>query len=129
MSLTKDDLTDIRTVILEALEVAVNPRFDSLESKVDKLEGRMDGLEARMLAQESAQRETNHRLTSVEAKLENVDGRLQAIEADVKELYGMVGKVVPASFDKDFAKLSPEQKLHKLHAHLHTLARHMQIEL
>jgi hypothetical protein len=33
MSLSKQDLTDIRDVVLDALDVAVNPRLDALEHK------------------------------------------------------------------------------------------------
>ncbi len=76
MSLTKQDLSDIREVILDALDVAVNPRFDDLE--------------ARMVNQETAQHETNRRLSLVEIKLDDVDGKVTALHNDVVELYGMI---------------------------------------
>lgn len=39
MSLTTQDLTGIRDVIPDALDVAVNPRFDHLEERMDNLDG------------------------------------------------------------------------------------------
>lgn len=142
MSLTKQDLTDIRDVVLDALEVAVNPRLDNLEIKVDRLEGRMDGLEGqmegldrrmeglegRMAAQESGQRETNHRLSSIEASLENIDGRLLALEADIKQLYKMLG-AKNVALSKKFSALPPEQKLRTLHGELLNLAKQLHVEL
>jgi hypothetical protein len=56
-----------------------------------------------------------------------LDNRLEAIEADIKELYVMVGSDVP--FDKKFAKLSPDQKLRKLHAAVLALADQLHVEL
>lgn len=44
MSLTGQDLSDIRGVVLEALDVAVNPRLDALENSLDKVETRLDGV-------------------------------------------------------------------------------------
>ena len=37
MSLTKQDLKDIRGVVLDALDVAVNPRLDVIEQDVAEL--------------------------------------------------------------------------------------------
>ena len=157
MSLTKQDLTDIRDVVLDALDVAVNPRLDSLEAhvdrldlrmdsletKVDRLEGRMDGLEGKMdglesrmdnlegkmSAQELAQRETNRHLGSIEKTIENIDGRLMAIEADVKQLYRMSGTEKTVAFGKKFSALPPEQKLRTLHGELLNLAKQLHVEL
>jgi hypothetical protein len=36
MPLTKQDLSDILDIVLEALDVVVNPRFDRLESKIER---------------------------------------------------------------------------------------------
>ena len=77
MSLTKQDLRDIRDVVLEALDVAMNPRLDHLEERMDN--------------QESAQQETNRRLFSVENQVNRLDGKVTALHNDVVELYTMVG--------------------------------------
>lgn len=127
MSLSKQDLSDIRDVVLDALDVAVNPRLDSLESKVDSLENRMDSMEGRMAAQESAQHETNRRLGAIESQLDSMDGRLEALEADVKELYAMVGG--HATGGKSFGRQTPERKLRLLYAEVTALARELHVEL
>ncbi len=83
MSLTDQDLTEIRYVILDALDVVVNPRFDSLE-------GQIDGLGSRVSQVEIGLHETNRRLSSVETRLTNVEGSVTALHNDVIELYEMV---------------------------------------
>lgn len=96
MSLTKQDLGNIQDIILDALNVVVNPRFDYLEAKVEGLDNRMSnmeirfgGLENRVDGLESAQHETNRRLSSVETRLTNVEGGVMALHNDVIELYEM----------------------------------------
>ena len=44
MSLTKQDMQDIKAVIVEV----VNPRFDSLDNRFDSLDKRVDRLDAKV---------------------------------------------------------------------------------
>lgn len=122
MSLTKQDLADIRNVVLEALDTLVNPRFDRIEAKLDD--------HSAILADHSAiLAEQNRRLDSIEGRLDRLEGRMQALENDIKELYGMVGQPTANAPDKRLAKLSPEQQLRQIHHEVLNLARHMHVEL
>lgn len=151
MSLTSQDLSSIRDVILDALDVAVNPRLDALENQVDKIEGRMDGLEekmgglesrmggletrmggleGKMTAQESQQQETNRRLASIETKLEDIEGQLIALNNDVKELYAITGNLQHSAItDKQFKHLPNDKKLLTLHSEVTILAKRLGVEL
>ncbi len=80
MSLTQDDLTAVRDVVLEALDIAVNPRLDRLENRMDgletqggSLETRMSGIEVEVKGLKAEQFETNRRLSAIETKLEDID--------------------------------------------------------
>jgi uncharacterized coiled-coil protein SlyX len=126
MSLTKQDLADIRTVVYDA----INDSFEALSApRFDALEERIDGLESRMSAQESAQQETNRRLTSIETKLEAIESDIETLKNDVKALYELTGKPLLPSFDKEFEKLSKEDKVRTLHAYTLKLAKQLNIHL
>lgn len=79
MSLTQQDLTDIKTVVqdvvMEALDSTVNPWFDLLENQIGHLDGRLSSVETM--------------LSKVEYRLEEVEGSVTALHNDVVELYGM----------------------------------------
>lgn len=51
MSLTKDDLREIKTVmtetILEVVPVIMQPRFDGIDQRLDAMDDRFDAMEAR----------------------------------------------------------------------------------
>lgn len=148
MSLTKQDLSQIRTIVVDtvndAIETLISPRFDSLERRMDGLEkrmdaleermsgleGRMDGLEGRMDGLEIQQRETNKRLTSLEQQVNNVDGRLKAVENDIKELYLLVTKQDhPYIGAKAYLALTDSKKIQILHGAVTSLAKHVGIKL
>lgn len=154
MSLTKQDLADIRGVVVDAInesfEVLSAPRFDALESRMGGLEGRMDGLEGRMDRLEG-------RMDSLDGRMDGLDGqmnsqtigiletnrtlrsvvdRLDAIEADIKRLkndvmalYQLTATPILPAFSKTFDKLSNEDKVRTLHAHTLALAKQLNIEL
>jgi len=149
MSLSTQDLTDIRSIILEAFEVMVNPRFDafetrmdSFESKVDNLGGKVDTLDERMGVLERKvggldrkidhfEHETTQQLMHIGKRLGNIEGRLDALEDDIKELYLMVSNVQKNSLagTKKFADLSAEQKLLAMHQEICKLATDMGVQL
>lgn len=122
MSLTKQDLTDIRSVLLDALDAVVNPRFDRVEAQLD---------EHSKILNEHSQILADHgrRLVAIEQKVDNLDGQLRAIEADVKELYATTGKPLTIAFDNKLSKLLPEQQLRKLHTAIVSLAKQPHVEL
>jgi septal ring factor EnvC (AmiA/AmiB activator) len=127
MSLTKDDLNDIRTVVLDALDVAVNPRLDRIEAQLDEHSETLAEHTSILNEHTRILNEHGHRLTRVENKLETLDGRIQALEADIKELYALIGTSAP--LDKDFTKLSSEQQVQKLYAAVISLADQLHVAL
>lgn len=142
MSLTKDDLTAIRGIIVDAFEQLSVPRFDALEERMDRMETKMDGMEKRMdrmdgrmgsmeghmAAQESTQRETNRRLDKIEAKLETIEDEIETLKNDVMALYELVGKSAP-TLDETFDISTNEQKLRTLHTYITRLAKQLNIQL
>ena len=136
MSLTTDDLSDIRSVMLDALDAVVNPRFDRIEAQLDEHTKILD--EHTKILKEHGQvlhehtsilREHDSRLASIEKKVDNMDGRLRAIEADIKELYKSTSALPIVSFDKKFASLPPEQQITKMYYAITALAKQMHVEL
>lgn len=127
MALTKQDITDIRNVVLDALDTVVNPRFDRIEAQLEKHSDILT--EHTTILAEHGQILNQHGrgLTAIESGLDSIEGHLQAIEADIKELYALAHHGVP--FDKKFANLPPDQKVRKLHAAILTLAKQLHVEL
>ncbi len=124
MTLTEQNLTQIRGVILEALDVVVIPRFESIENTL--------GEHSKLLNQHSDTL-TNHgvRLAGIEEKLDVVDGRSIAIENDVKELYFLYDNLEKHTMitHTRFAKLSSERKLRIIQGEILTMARSLRINL
>lgn len=89
MSLTKKDLSDIRYVILDALDVAVNPRLDLLEEDVSSLKSDVSGLKSDVSSLKSDVSYLRNDMREVKDTLRNLDGRVEALEADIKEIYIM----------------------------------------
>jgi chromosome segregation ATPase len=140
MSLSKQDLEDVRGVIIETvrplLDEVINPRFDVLEERMDSLEGKVDGLEdkvdkldGRIDRLETAQNETSRRLTSIESKIDTIGGRLEAIENDIKELYSMTAARDTGLDDKKIEGMAVGQKLQALQRELDTLAKQYNVKL
>jgi predicted nuclease with TOPRIM domain len=125
MSLTKQDLTDIRTVVLDALEAVVEPRFDALEGRMDNVEGGLDKVEGGLQGLEREQATTNQRLSSLEQKVDNLDGRLEALENDIKALYEMTPPSARQTHvaSPSYKKLSQQDKLVVLNQELLALAK------
>ena len=140
MSLTKQDLTSIRDVILEALDIAVNPRLDNLEDRVDKLEGHIQSLgrrvhilEIRLQNLETFQKTATHQQPLIEARLTDIGGSIDALHNDVVELYSLASKfnrvahrLIP---ETRFKKLPAQQRILMVHVELLTLAQHLGISL
>ncbi|HSX00567.1 MAG TPA: hypothetical protein VLH38_06045 [Patescibacteria group bacterium] len=128
MSLTKEDLSDIRIVINEVFEALSTPRFDGLEGRMDSLDGHVGSLDGKV---DGFMIETNQHLMHIDRHLDSIDGKLSAIEEDIKELYLMIAGLQKSSpwANKKFTGLSPEQKLLAMHSELLKLANEMGVQL
>lgn len=140
MSLTTQDLSQIRTVVVDAvndaIDALVTPRFDELENRMDRLEeqvgrleARVSSLEERLTALEVVQNETNRRLSDMERRLSSIEADIATVKNDVMALYELAGKPMVLSFDKGFDALSNVDKLRTLHDYNLKLAKHLGIKL
>ncbi len=137
MSLTKQDLVDIRGIVIDAIDTLVTPRFDRLEERMDKLElrmqaleERMDVLEKRMGTLEVNQEEMNLRLTRIEFGMGDIRGRLEAVENDIKALYRLVKKQAhPTIGSKTYRALPDTKKILVLNTAITALARELDVHL
>lgn len=135
MSLSKEDLADIRTLIvegtMEAINAVVTPRFDRIEARLDEhnngfeeIDKRFDQIDKRFDQVDHHLAEHDRRFDQIDQRLDKLEGRVEALENDVKELYEMV-----PSKTQSRRGLTPEQRLRELYAGLQTLARELNIEL
>jgi septal ring factor EnvC (AmiA/AmiB activator) len=122
MSLTEEDVTQVRDVIVSAIHELVILRLDEHDQRFDALESRLGRLEADIKAVEIDMRQ-------VKSSLAKLDGRTEAMEADIKELYAMVAAQKPVYTDRKFAKLPVEQKLLNLYENFQLLAREAGVTL
>lgn len=134
MSLTKQDLTDIRTVILEALQAVVEPRFEDLETRFDNLETEFRNFKSEMTSfkadMTSFRAETTRRLSAIESQLTDMNGRLTALENDVMDIYKMLARKPTFGLgDKKYQKLSNNEKIQILDKEITNLAKHLNIPL
>lgn len=122
MSLTKDDLTQIRFVINDAFETLAIPRFEAIESKLDEHSAILN-------EHASLLKDHSNQLRGLHEKVDNIEGRLKAIEADIKELYHLVGQTSSTASAKKFAKLNTEQKMLSMYNDFQALAKQLGIKL
>jgi chromosome segregation ATPase len=130
MSLSKEDLADIRTLIvegtMEALNAVVIPRLDEHDKRFEAIDKRFDQIEAHLAEHDRRFDALDRRLDNIEHRLTKLEGRVEALENDVKELYDLV----PAwARDSDNANLSPEERLRQLYGSVQALAHELNIEL
>lgn len=112
MSLTKQDLSDIRGVVLDALDVAVNPRLDALEEGMDELKQDVTVLKQDVSVLKQDVTELKSDMREVKTSLNSLEGKVTALEADVKEIYAMLADMQKSSpEDKRLKKLSVNQKI------------------
>lgn len=133
MSLTKQDLADIRLVVVAAIndsfELLSAPRFDALEGRIENLDGRMGNLEGRVGNLETGQSATNRHLEAIDRRLDSIDSSIETLKNDVMALYDLLGESIYPVPDKDFEHLGNEDKVRALYAHTLKLAKKLNIEL
>lgn len=122
MSLTDEDLSQVRDVVVSAIQELVLPRFDEHDRRLQAIESDIRELKEDVGILKADMREVKDRLSHLE-------GRVEAIEADVKELYIMLKAQRPTYADKKFAKLSVEQKVLQMYEDVKLLAQEAGVTL
>jgi hypothetical protein len=123
MSLTESDLSQVRDVIVGAIEELMLPRFDEHDKRLDAIEA-----DIRTLKEDVAILKTDMR--EVKDGLNRLGGRVEALEADVRELYNMVAAAPRSSESyKKLAKLPVEQKILKMYEDFQLLAKEAGVTL
>lgn len=124
MALTKQDLTDIRVVVIDA----INESFEALSAP------RFDALEQRMSTQEkelrSFKNEVYARFGQMDTKLQELTDKITMLDEDVRALYGLLDEykaTVPGK--KGYARLTIDKKMDILHSELHKTAKQAGITL
>jgi chromosome segregation ATPase len=136
MSLTEEDLSQVRDVVVSAIQELVLPRFDEYDKRFDAIEQDIRELkeDMRVLKQDVAELKEDVRILKTDMRevkdhLGRLDGRIEALEADVKELYAMIKAQKPTDSDSKFARLSAEQKVLRMYENLKLLAQELGVTL
>lgn len=137
MALTDDDIEHIRSIIVDAIESVILPRFDDHDKRFDAIEADVSGLKQDVseLKQDVSELKTDVRILKddmrdVKTRLEWLEGEVQALSADIHELYMMQARTEKRSGgDAKFAKLSLEKKLLQLNDRLLQTAKEAGITL
>jgi chromosome segregation ATPase len=122
MSLTDEDLSQVRDVMVEAIQAVAVPRFDALETDIAEIKTDVAALKEDVAVLKEDVAVLRREMHEVKGSLGRIDGRVEALEADIKELYAMVKRQQPTYVDKQFDKLSVEQKILQTYANLKTIA-------
>lgn len=159
MSLTKDDIAQIRDVVVdvatpmfEHVIETLGGRIDGVESRLDgvesrlggvefrlgNVESRLDGVESRLGGLESEFRsfkaETRSKFSALEERLEDqtltIQERLGHMEHDITFLYKLVDKMEHGTpAEKKFAKLTIEKQVPVMYRSLQAIAKKAGVEL
>lgn len=136
MSLTKEDLSQVRDVVVEAIQELILPRFDEHDKRLTAIEQDVRGLkeDVRVLKDDvrvlkDDVRVLKEQMREVGVSIGRIEGRLEAVEADIKELYDLLDTQKPSYADKQFAKLSVERKVLNMYEDVKLLAQEAGVAL
>lgn len=130
MSLTKQDLSQIRSIVLEAVEVVVEPRFEDMENRFDGLESQIGKLETEVNSLKMEISGLSRRVSSLEEKVDGLSGRVTALENDIKELYDLAKHKPHTEFGgRKYQKLPDHEKIKVLDREIVALAKHLKVPL
>ncbi|GEM_PF-2192406 len=140
MSLTDEDLTQVRSIVVDTVTTAIQelilPRFDEHDRRFDILEADMIHVkeDIGVLKQDVAVLKEDVRvlksdMREVKDRLGGLEGRVEAMEADIKELYAMVAAQKPEYSNSKLTKLSVEQKVLRMYEDVKLLAREAGVTL
>ena len=128
MALSKEDMQQIREVIIEGVEAVTGPRFDALESDVAELKSDVVELKSDVIGLKTDMAEVMGSVRVLNMSMDELSGRVEALENDIKEIYIMLANETQIT-DKKIAKFSLEEKLLKLNAELISTAKQAGIVL
>lgn len=130
MSLTKQDLKDIRGVVLDALDVAVNPRLEIIEQDVAELKTDVADLKTDVVDLKTDIADLKSDMRQVKSSLVSLEDKVTTLEADIKEIYLMLADLQNTQLpNRSFKKLTLEQKLLKINTELLATAKEAGISL
>lgn len=112
MSLTQNDLDQIRTIVIEGVEAVTGPQFDELRHEIAGIKKDIVKIRADISTLKHDVSYLKSEVRLLNQKFDSLDGRVEALENDIKEIYAMLSQ--PKSADKDeqeFHKLSLEKKI------------------
>lgn len=109
MALTKDDIQQIREVVIVGLEILAVPRFDALEKDAAELKEGVTTLKQDMTEVKQAVSELKTSVGSLNDKFDNLEGQVSGLERDIREIYIMLAKKEAGA--PNFNKLNLEQKI------------------
>ena len=128
MALSKEDMQQIREVIIEGVEAVTGPRFDALESDVAELKSDVVELKSDVIGLKTDMAEVMGSVRVLNMSMDELSGRVEALENDIKEIYIMLANQTQIT-DKKITKFSLEEKLLKLNAELISTAKQAGIVL
>lgn len=145
MALSKDDLQQIRDVVIEVVAPMFEYQTEYLGGRMDGLETRMDGLETRMVGIESRmdksektsetfRHEVNVRFRALEEKLDEqtltIQERIENISEDIDLLFELSRKYEAGTEqEKEFMRLTIERQVPILYRSLETIAKKAGVKL
>jgi chromosome segregation ATPase len=136
--------SEVRDIVVGAIEALVLPRFDEHDKRFETLEKDMSEVkeDVRVLKEDVGVLKEDVKvlkadvgalkkdMREVKAQLDDIDGRLKAVEADIKELYGMMSDMQKQTGEqKQFAQQSIEQQILQTYDNLRLIARQAGVTL
>lgn len=127
MVLTRDDIQQIREVVIEGFETLAVPRFDTLEKDVSELKQDVSVLkhDVTVLKQDVIELKTS--VSNLNDKFDNLEGQVRGLEKDTREIYMMLAKREAGA--PSFNKRNLEQKIRTTYERLQVIAKEAGIVL
>ena len=114
MSLTSDDLTDIKQLmesVLSGHTAEINKRFDDINERLDGVDERLDGMDERFDSINERLDGMDERFDDINERLDSIDKRLDENEEVQNEILNAIG----ADLNRHSARLDDyEDRLKKL---------------
>lgn len=127
MALTKDDIKQIREVVIEGFETLAIPRFDVLEKDVSELKQDVSELKQDVSELKHDMGVVKSDIRNLNDKFDTLAGQVTGLERDVREIYLMLAKRDAGA--PSFNKLTLEQKIKSTYEQLKITAKEAGVTL